>query len=80
MNLTRQSDHDLWYSELVERYRERAAELDGFRSSFRDRAAECTNFENHAVKAALVHVIPSAVEAACRRRALFEKRREFMTG
>jgi integrase len=50
----------------------------GFRSTFRDWAAECTNFQNHVVEAALAHAIPSAVEAAYRRGDLFEKRRELM--
>jgi integrase len=50
----------------------------GFRSTFRDWAAESTNFQNHVVEAALAHAIPSAVEAAYRRGDLFEKRRDLM--
>lgn len=51
----------------------------GFRSTFRDWAAECTAFPNHVVEQALAHSIGSAVEAAYRRGDLFDKRRELMT-
>ena len=50
----------------------------GFRSTFRDWAAETTAFPNHVVEQALAHAIPSGVEAAYRRGDLFEKRRELM--
>jgi integrase len=50
----------------------------GFRSSFRDWAAERTNYPNHVVEMALAHAIPGAVEAAYRRGDLFEKRRKLM--
>jgi len=50
----------------------------GFRSTFRDWAAETTAFPNHVVEMALAHTIPSAVEASYRRGDLFEKRRELM--
>jgi integrase len=50
----------------------------GFRSSFRDWAAEKTNCANHVVEMALAHRISSAVEAAYRRGDLFDKRRELM--
>jgi integrase len=50
----------------------------GFRSSFRDWAAETTPFPNHVVEQALAHAISSGVEAAYRRGDLFEKRRELM--
>ena len=39
----------------------------GFRSTFRDWAAECTNFPREVCEQALAHTIPSAVEAAYRR-------------
>ena len=51
----------------------------GFRSTFRDWAAERTTFPNHVVEMALAHAIPNAVEAAYRRGDLFEKRRKLMT-
>jgi integrase len=50
----------------------------GFRSSFRDWAAECTNFTNEVCEAALAHVIKNKAEAAYRRGDLFEKRRKLM--
>jgi integrase len=36
----------------------------GFRSTFRDWAAECTNYPNEVVEMALAHTINSKVEAA----------------
>jgi integrase len=50
----------------------------GFRSTFRDWAAECTNYSNELAEAALAHVVGSKVEAAYRRGDLFEKRRDMM--
>jgi integrase len=50
----------------------------GFRSTFRDWAAEQTNFPNHVVEQALAHAIGNGVEAAYRRGDLFEKRRRLM--
>src|SRR5262249_42556950 len=50
----------------------------GFRSSFRDWAAERTNFPREVAEMALAHVIPDAVEAAYRRGDLFDKRRKLM--
>ncbi|HVX56366.1 MAG TPA: integrase arm-type DNA-binding domain-containing protein, partial [Candidatus Saccharimonadales bacterium] len=50
----------------------------GFRSTFRDWAAEQTSFPNHVVEMALAHVIGNKVEAAYRRGDLFEKRRRLM--
>jgi hypothetical protein len=50
----------------------------GFRSAFRDWAAECTNFPNEVCEAALAHVVRNKVEAAYRRGDLLDKRRELM--
>jgi integrase len=50
----------------------------GFRSCFRDWAAERTTFPNHVVEMALAHAIGNAVEKAYRRGDLFEKRRLLM--
>jgi integrase len=50
----------------------------GFRSAFRDWAAECTNFTNEVCEAALAHVIKNKAEAAYRRGDLFDKRRKLM--
>jgi integrase len=52
--------------------------IHGFRSSFRDWAAERTSFPNHVVEKALAHAVSSAVEAAYRRGDLFDKRRKLM--
>jgi hypothetical protein len=49
-----------------------------FRSSFRDWAAEQTNFPREVAEAALAHAVQSRVEAAYRRSDLFEKRRLLM--
>ena len=51
----------------------------GFRSSFRDWAAEQTNFPREVCEMALAHTVENRVEAAYRRGDLFEKRRELMT-
>jgi integrase len=51
----------------------------GFRSTFRDWAAETTAYPNHVVEMALAHAIGDAVEAAYRRGDLFEKRRRLMS-
>jgi integrase len=48
----------------------------GFRSTFRDWAAERTDFPNDVVEMALAHTISNKVEAAYRRGDLFDKRRE----
>jgi integrase len=50
----------------------------GFRSTFRDWAAEQTSYPNEVVEMALAHAIESKVEAAYRRGDLFEKRRRLM--
>jgi integrase len=47
----------------------------GFRSTFRDWAAEQTNYPGEVVEMALAHTIRSKVEAAYRRGDLFDKRR-----
>jgi len=50
----------------------------GFRSTFRDWAAETTDYANEVVEMALAHAIGSKVEAAYRRGNLLEKRRMLM--
>jgi integrase len=57
---------------------DKAVTVHGLRSSFRDWAAECTNFPREVAEMALAHAIPNAVEAAYRRGDLFEKRRRLM--
>ena len=50
----------------------------GFRSSFRDWAAECTDAPREVCELALAHVNSDRVEAAYRRSDLFDRRRELM--
>jgi integrase len=50
----------------------------GFRSTFRDWAAERTTYPGEVAEQALAHSLPSKVEAAYRRSDLFEKRRRLM--
>jgi integrase len=50
----------------------------GFRSTFRDWAAERTGFPNEVVEMALAHAVSNKVEAAYRRGDLFDKRRRLM--
>ncbi|WP_419936146.1 tyrosine-type recombinase/integrase [Candidatus Palauibacter sp.] len=50
----------------------------GFRSSFRDWAAEETDHPREVAEATLAHVVRNQVEAAYRRTDLFERRRRLM--
>jgi integrase len=50
----------------------------GFRSTFRDWAAECTTYSREVSEMALAHAISDKVEAAYRRGDLFDKRRQLM--
>lgn len=54
------------------------ATIHGFRSSFRDWAAETTGFPHEVCEMALAHTIPNKAEAAYRRGDLFDKRRALM--
>jgi integrase len=51
----------------------------GFRSTFRDWAAEATNHSGEVAEAALAHTLRDKTEAAYQRSDLFEKRRRLMT-
>ena len=51
----------------------------GFRSSFRDWAAECTDAPHEVMEAALAHMVGNATEAAYFRSDLFDRRRTLMT-
>ena len=55
-----------------------AAVPHGFRSSFRDWAAEETDHPREVIEAALAHVVQNRVEAAYARSDLFERRRILM--
>ena len=50
----------------------------GFRSTFRDWAAELTGFPSEVAQMALAHTVSDKVEAAYRRGDLFKKRRQLM--
>jgi integrase len=50
----------------------------GFRSGFRDWAADCTGYAHEVCEMALAHVIGNKSEAAYRRGDLFDKRRRLM--
>ena len=50
----------------------------GFRSTFRDWAADRTSYPNHVVEMALAHTVRDRVEAAYRRGDLFDKRVKLM--
>ena len=55
-----------------------AAVPHGFRSSFRDWAAEETDHPREVIEAALAHLVQNKVEAAYARSDLFERRRRLM--
>jgi integrase len=55
-----------------------ALTVHGFRSTFRDWAAERTNFPAEVAEMALAHAVGDKVEAAYRRGDLFQKRRQIM--
>jgi integrase len=63
---------------LLERMNRPDLTSHGFRSTFRDWAAERTNYPREVVEMALAHAIENKVEAAYRRGDLFEKRRVLM--
>jgi integrase len=65
-------------TEVVRRMERGDITVHGFRSTFRDWAAERTNFPNEVVEMALAHAVGDKVEAAYRRGDLFEKRRRLM--
>lgn len=50
----------------------------GFRSTFRDWAADQTDYPHEVVEAALAHVVTDAVVRAYRRTSFFDKRRDLM--
>ena len=55
-----------------------AAVPHGFRSSFRDWAAECSDAPREVCELALAHVNTNSIEAAYRRTDMFERRRALM--
>jgi integrase len=63
---------------VLERMGRPALTVHGFRSTFRDWAAEQTNFPAEAVEMALAHAVGNKVEAAYRRGDMFAVRRRLM--
>jgi hypothetical protein len=63
---------------MLLRRMEREETVHGFRSTFRDWAAERTSFSHEVCEMALAHTIANKAEAAYRRGDLFDKRRELM--
>jgi integrase len=63
---------------VLERMGRRDITVHGFRSTFRDWAAERTNYPREVAEMALAHAIENKVEAAYRRGDLFEKRSALM--
>jgi integrase len=64
---------------LLRRMKRHDLTAHGFRSTFRDWAAERTNFPSEVAEMALAHTVSSKVEQAYRRGDLFERRRRMMT-
>jgi integrase len=63
---------------LLERMKRDDITAHGFRSTFRDWAAERTNYPREVAEMALAHTISDKVEAAYRRGDLFDKRKRMM--
>jgi integrase len=63
---------------LLERMGRGEITVHGFRSTFRDWAAEQTNYPREVAEMALAHVVEDKVEGAYRRGDIFEKRRRLM--
>ncbi len=65
--------------QLLRRMGRRDLTSHGFRSTFRDWAAECTNHPREIAEAALAHTLKDKTEAAYQRGDLFEKRTRLMS-
>lgn len=63
---------------LLERMGRKDLTVHGFRSTFRDWAAERTNFPREVAEMALAHAVSDKVEAAYRRGDMFERRRRLL--
>ena len=69
---------DMSLTAVLKRMERKELTVHGFRSTFRDWAAETTAYPAELAEMALAHTIGSKVEAAYRRGDLFEKRRRLM--
>jgi integrase len=63
---------------LLKRMQRADLTVHGFRSTFRDWAAERTNYPREVCEMALAHTVSDKVEAAYRRGDLFERRQRLM--
>jgi integrase len=63
---------------LLKRMKRTDITVHGFRSTFRDWAAESTSYPGEVVEMALAHAIKNLTEAAYRRGDLMEKRSKLM--
>jgi integrase len=70
---------DVALSKVVKAVSGSDATTHGFRSTFRDWAAEATNFPRELAEAALAHVVRDQTERAYQRGDLLERRRQLMT-
>lgn len=66
------------FLQLLKRMERRDLTGHGFRSTFRDWAAERTQFPSEVAEMALAHTVSNKVEAAYRRGDMFDKRRRLM--
>lgn len=69
---------DMTLSAVLRRMNRQDITVHGFRSTFRDWSAECTNYRSEVAEMALAHTIKNKVEAAYRRGDLFMKRQSMM--
>ena len=69
---------DVVFKKLMERMGVKGITTHGFRSTFRDWAAEHTSFPREVIEAALAHQLKDKAEAAYFRSNLLDKRRELM--
>jgi integrase len=69
---------DMTMTAVLRRMKRGDLTVHGFRSCFKDWAAELTSYPGEMSEAALAHVVGDKVEAAYRRGDLFDKRRDMM--
>lgn len=69
---------DMSLTAVLKRMERADLTMHGFRSTFRDWAAEQTNYPHEMAEMALAHTVGDKVEAAYRRGDMLEKRREMM--
>ena len=69
---------DITLTAMLRRMQRDDITVHGFRSSFRDWAAEATDYPQEMAEMALAHIVANKVEAAYRRGDMLEKRRAMM--